>query len=144
MASQPTTTHVQTDVATIGERVRRFREARGWSQNELGRLSGVNVAQVNRLEQGKVRSSPHWHTIEKLALALRVSMEDLTGLPGAELSPQSQEAFFGRLLVDMSPKDRDECVEFAVWRRQRELADKARDSRSFSPADDRRVLAGVS
>lgn len=124
----------------IGERVRRYREARDWSQNELGRISGVNVAQINRLEQGKVRSSPHLHTMEALAMALGVTLEDLTGDVGTgSISEHSERAFFAQLLDGMDSEHRAACVEHAVWQRQRQIADETRN-RSFALADDRRAL----
>lgn len=39
-------------LADIGDRIRAERHARGWSQTELGRRSGVSLATVKRLEAG--------------------------------------------------------------------------------------------
>ncbi|MDO5706067.1 MAG: helix-turn-helix transcriptional regulator [Paracoccus sp. (in: a-proteobacteria)] len=55
--------------------LRVFRELRGLSQAALGREAGVNRVQINDIEAG--RSNGSVATLQKLAAALRVSLDDL-------------------------------------------------------------------
>jgi transcriptional regulator with XRE-family HTH domain len=55
---------------SVGQRVRRFREGRGLSQEELGKLAGLHRVYIARVENGSV--NPSAPTREKLAKALRL------------------------------------------------------------------------
>jgi transcriptional regulator with XRE-family HTH domain len=48
VAAQPHTT------LSTGEVIRMLRELKGWTQTELGRLSGVSATNISLLENGKV------------------------------------------------------------------------------------------
>jgi transcriptional regulator with XRE-family HTH domain len=62
----------------IAERLKRLREARGLTQGQLAKKArGVNPRTISRLENGEC--SPHRRTIERLAKALEVDPEVLTG-----------------------------------------------------------------
>lgn len=61
----------------IGRRIRALREARGWSQGQLGLRSGVLSSHISLIEQGKRR--PKYETIQKLANALTVPVDELIG-----------------------------------------------------------------
>lgn len=65
---------------TIGENIRRLRELRGWSQVQLAELSGMAGPTINRIENG-VRT-PRSDTLSKIAIALDVSLDDLTSKTG--------------------------------------------------------------
>lgn len=56
----------------ISLRLRELREAKGWSQNELARESGVPQYTISRLEAGE-RESVNLLQLEKLATALGVN-----------------------------------------------------------------------
>jgi transcriptional regulator with XRE-family HTH domain len=58
---------------TPGDRIRRYRMARGWSQRELARRAGVRHAMISDLETNKRRST-QLSIFEKLAAALGVSV----------------------------------------------------------------------
>lgn len=62
----------------LRERLAELREERGWSQAELARLAGLSSTTVSRIESGD-RVDTRWDTIMKLASALGVEPEDLTG-----------------------------------------------------------------
>jgi transcriptional regulator with XRE-family HTH domain len=62
-------------VVYIGERLRRLREERALSQEDLADLAGVGKNTVNRIE--KNRTKPHMTTIRKLADALEVDPRKL-------------------------------------------------------------------
>ena len=64
---------------TVGENIRRIRKEKGLTQKELGKLCGINEAQIRRYELGGKNSNPKIETIEKIAVALDVSMTDLMG-----------------------------------------------------------------
>jgi XRE family transcriptional regulator, master regulator for biofilm formation len=61
---------------TPGDRIRRFRLARGWSQRELARRAGVRRAMISDLETNKRRST-QLSFLEKLAVALEMSVGKL-------------------------------------------------------------------
>lgn len=47
----------------IGDQIRARREARGWSQAELGRRAGTNQQNVDRIEKGQVQNSRYLQAI---------------------------------------------------------------------------------
>lgn len=63
----------------IGENIRRARESKGFSQDQLARAlghEGENVgAHISRIEKG--HTQPRVDTIQAIADALRVDMRDL-------------------------------------------------------------------
>lgn len=61
---------------TMGEYIRKLREEKGWSQEELGKKVGVNRAAVQKWEKGTVENIKR-STIKQLAIALGVSPCDL-------------------------------------------------------------------
>jgi len=71
----------------IGERLKRLREAKGWNQRELARMSGVDHAWISRLENG-VRHNIYVEGAARLAVALGVSVDVLIGMPGTALPPR--------------------------------------------------------
>lgn len=54
----------------FGLRVRKLRDKRGWSQEQLAAVSGIDVNQISRIENG--RHGVTLHTIRRLAVALGV------------------------------------------------------------------------
>lgn len=68
------------NVVTGGPRVRAERKARGWSQSDLARRTGLRQATVSRIECG---GTPSRHTQERLAAAF--------SLPIAALYPYVDE-----------------------------------------------------
>ena len=56
--------------------IRKQRIRKRWTQMDLARSSGLSLAQVSRIESGKI-DSPHFSTIAKIADALGVDDEDL-------------------------------------------------------------------
>lgn len=61
---------------TMGEYIKQLRTSHGFSQEELGRMVGVNRAAVNKWECGRVENIKR-STIEQLAKILGVSPADL-------------------------------------------------------------------
>jgi len=75
----------------LGDRLKRAREDRGWSQAELARRAGIRQATLCELETGK-QEDTRVSTLVKLAKALRVSLEYLTEMEYDPLSPPEQPA----------------------------------------------------
>ena len=57
-------------------KLREIRLDRGYSQEELHKLTGISRDTISRLETGD-RPNPHPRTLRKLAEALRVSVGDV-------------------------------------------------------------------
>lgn len=69
-----------------GENIRRLREARGWTQEELGDHSGLAAAHVGRIERGELDCG--LTTLESLALALGTDI-------GALVTDQALRTLYG-------------------------------------------------
>jgi putative transcriptional regulator len=63
-------------VSPIGLRLREWRDALDWSQQELSDRSGVRQATISELESGKAQRAD-FMTLERLAFALDVEVRDL-------------------------------------------------------------------
>src|ERR671910_3783346 len=59
----------------VGEEVKRLRQAKGWTQEQLAVYAGSSQPTVNLLEAGK--RNPSAATLDKLARALEVEVVDL-------------------------------------------------------------------
>ena len=65
-----------TVVATTGEKLRRLRLGRAWTQEQLATHSRVSQSTIAQIEKGH-RPNPHPSTLGKLAEALGVSPAEL-------------------------------------------------------------------
>jgi transcriptional regulator with XRE-family HTH domain len=64
----------------LGRNIKRLRDKRDWSQEELGAAAGeMRQATVSDLEKGL--GNPEWETIEKVAAALGVTVRELLKPP---------------------------------------------------------------
>jgi len=78
--------------AVLSTRVRALRAARGWSLGELGKKTGTDRRQVNRLELGEANMDLHLSTLANLAHVFGITMgqlldgdpNDIPDLPPAE------------------------------------------------------------
>lgn len=59
----------------LGQAVRRLREDRGLTQEELASRAGTTFGTVSRLESAK--SSPAWATVRAIATALNATLRQL-------------------------------------------------------------------
>jgi transcriptional regulator with XRE-family HTH domain len=78
---------------SVGEEVKRLRQAKGWTQEQLAVYAGSSQPTVNLLEAGK--RNPSAATLEKIARALEVEVVDLfpkpqTSQPSLEDAAQSE------------------------------------------------------
>lgn len=83
----------------IGKRLRDFRLARGWRQEDLGFASGVSSSNISKIENGN--SSPSIGTLMSLANALGIPINALTG--SAEATEAERDASFASLLTGLPP-----------------------------------------
>lgn len=60
----------------LGEKIRKLRKDRDWTQEHLAELANIDPKTVIELEAGK-RANPTLQTLNKLARALKTSLEDL-------------------------------------------------------------------
>lgn len=65
---------------TIGEYIKKLREEKELSINQLALYSGISAAHLSRIERGLREPSPE--ILKKLAVALKVSYEDLMKAAG--------------------------------------------------------------
>ena len=61
---------------TLAQRLARYRERKGWSKRQLGRIAKVPQSRISEIEAGK-NKQPTAGTIRRLARALDISMEEL-------------------------------------------------------------------
>lgn len=59
----------------LAKNLKLFRKKKNWSQTELAKNAGTTLTHINRLETGK--SNPSIEIVQKIALALEVSIDDL-------------------------------------------------------------------
>jgi transcriptional regulator with XRE-family HTH domain len=62
----------KSDLAALGKRIRRLREARGMSQEEAARVIGLDRSYYGRIERGKVNVSAV--NLLKIAAGLKTSV----------------------------------------------------------------------
>ena len=74
----------------LDTRLKRERERKGWSQNELSRLSGVRQALISELESGKKRDTTG-SVLKRLARTLGVTMDYLGGMYEDEEKDESAQ-----------------------------------------------------
>ena len=71
------------DIAKIlGQRIRNYRTAKGWSQEKLAELSGCHPTYIGQVERGEKNATIE--SIEKISKALSVSLSTLFEKIGAE------------------------------------------------------------
>ena len=64
-------------ISTIAKNIKKHRKERGLSQDKLSRLADVSHATIIKIESGGIQS-PTIDTVQKIAKALGVGLEDLT------------------------------------------------------------------
>ena len=89
----------------IGERIRSLRTARGVSQEEVARRTGIGLKSYGDLERGRTKD-PHYSTLRGVARALGVRVEELLQEPAV---PLDQDPGAGRIGKEI------EEIEVAPW-----------------------------
>jgi transcriptional regulator with XRE-family HTH domain len=83
--------------------IKRLRDDRGWSQEDLAKKTGLNKQSIFRIEKGEKRG-PRPETIAKLCRAFEVERAVLTGTPAAR--PAANVNDFSALATDQANTDR--------------------------------------
>lgn len=115
----------------IGDRIRMLRDAKGWTQNHLAVVAGVPQPTVWRLEKGLIHN-PKMALLTKLAHALEVSMDVLTGVPQKSFGERGMledglvETVF-RSCERLSNAHRRQLLNFMKFLEQEEAAEKERE-----------------
>ncbi|MFH1968434.1 MAG: helix-turn-helix transcriptional regulator [bacterium] len=65
-------------ISTIAKNIKRHRKEKGLSQDKLSRLADVSHATIIKIESGGIQS-PTISTVQKIAKALGVGVDDLIG-----------------------------------------------------------------
>jgi transcriptional regulator with XRE-family HTH domain len=65
-------------IESLGQRLKRLREAAGLSQQDLAVRAGLSVSVVSQIEQGR-KTDPRMTTVLFLAEALGVDVQELAG-----------------------------------------------------------------
>lgn len=68
-------------MSEFGQYIKKIREERGLTINQVATYSGISAAQLSRIENGK-RGVPKPPTIAKIAKALKVDYEELMAVAG--------------------------------------------------------------
>lgn len=66
---------------SIGERVRRCRQLRSWTQVELAERAGLTQSTISMIEKGARGSEMSLETAWRLAWSLGTSLDCLAGMP---------------------------------------------------------------
>jgi transcriptional regulator with XRE-family HTH domain len=93
---------------TLGQRIRKLRRDKGWTQRQLEEKAGIENRNLTRYESDKVR--PRLGSLKMLAQALEVSVDELT----AEDDERPDQQFQDKELLNhflavekMDARDRD-------------------------------------
>jgi transcriptional regulator with XRE-family HTH domain len=80
---------------TIGQRIARIRKKRGLTQAQLGKGVGIAQRLVSDYETGRARLFDEM--VARVALALRVSTDELLGIKGSRIEPQTSVRVMRRI-----------------------------------------------
>lgn len=84
------------DSIAVGQQLKRLRKERGWSLDQLAKISHVSVGLLSQIERG--RSIPSLRTLTKLRVAFDVSLGTLVGQ--RDLTVSSGESRFVKRKAD--------------------------------------------
>jgi transcriptional regulator with XRE-family HTH domain len=69
----------------LGNAIKRLREERGMSQEELGHAAEIHPTWISHIESG--RNNPAWGSVKRIAAALGVKVSEVAMLAEQEESP---------------------------------------------------------
>lgn len=112
----------------LGKAMREAREAKGISQRQLGKLSGVDYSSISRMERGEF-ASPDPVKLQKLARLLEVDVEEFYALAGYLMPEDLPELVpYMRAKYDM-PGEAAEELERYFTRLQKRYGGKAQSKK---------------
>ncbi len=117
------------EILLDGDKIRRLRQARRWSQSDLARISGVDQGTISRLENN-AQEKTRIETLVALARTFKVATDDLFIASGPlEIEPSDPQLdVMLRLFENMDEEERNSLEMFArfviaqrrkAWRRSR-------------------------
>lgn len=89
----------------IAQNIKRLREARHWSQEELAAASGVNVRTIQRAESGRLLAT---ESLRALAAAFDTTLEALSVSGDPML--RARKDFEKRFDLSLDPIETDTCT----------------------------------
>lgn len=102
-----------TEAEGWGDRVRRYRRIRGWTQHELADRAGIDRRYVGRIEASEV-GNPEPETVKRLASALNVSVravaEPLGWYDGEDTVPPREQIEQAILSSDLSEEKKQAAM----------------------------------
>jgi transcriptional regulator with XRE-family HTH domain len=100
----------------LGDSIRKIRLAKGISQGEMQKRTGILRSYLSRVENG--HTVPSFATLQRLAGAMGVTLSDFFALNGMALSPGGPADSAGNyvqelrsLLPQLSPEQRQQLLE---------------------------------
>ena len=114
---------------TIGERLKRLRLERGFSQRELA-APGVSYAYISRIEAGT--RQPSVKALRRLAVKLNVSADYLER--GSDLDPEAER--------ELRLSDLELAIRLGEWRRHRRSRCRRHSTKRSSAGDRAATLRG--
>ncbi len=111
------------DVLIDGEKIRRLRKNKGWSQIDLARIAWIDQGTISALERN-AKGGLRIDTLVRIARALGVSIDGLfVPTDGATVEPTDPQLdVMMRLVVDMTPEERQSAemfIRFVLAQRKR-------------------------
>jgi transcriptional regulator with XRE-family HTH domain len=67
---------VNKQVSTLAKNIRKLRQEKGWSQDELARKANIPFTTLTKIETGVIKK-PSVFTVEQIAEALGVSIDQI-------------------------------------------------------------------
>lgn len=104
-----------------GHRIIELREARGWSQEELGRRIGRSKSVISRLETGETQLT--LEMANRIAQEFGVSLAEVLKLEGVTLTSDGASAGFAEELIPYKPRPGDAHVPAAGADQERFVVD---------------------
>lgn len=89
----------------LGSHIRRLRQARGWSQEQLAEYANLSLSYVALLEKG--RKSATVDTLAKLAHAFGITLAELFTFSGVPPQQDPKDAQIMDILLDTSRRLRE-------------------------------------
>lgn len=83
-----TTENSNEDILKVATLIKNKRKELGFSLKDLENITGISASYINRLENGN-RTSPSLETIKKIALALNLDTEELSGITKEQINSEN-------------------------------------------------------
>jgi transcriptional regulator with XRE-family HTH domain len=103
--------------ATVGQRIRQYRQARSLTQTELARHIGIQQSDLSRIEKGEYRVS--LDVLFRLLQVFEMSLGEFFGDLAAQ-SLTAREAILLESFRTLPHEEQDEVVEFVEFKRGRQ------------------------